>query len=131
MAGDPVAAAAQSALTPRAGRGGRARAGGRPAGAAAPAAPAAPAERRGVLGQRVVFGLAIGLPVVGGAYLGGPWFLLGAALLGFFGLREFFDLAGRRGARLVPSLGFALGFAVLLVNGGLELLWRGLGPPLG
>ena len=69
--------------------------------------------------------------MVGGAYLGGPWFLLSEALLGFFGLREFFDLAGRRGARLVPALGFALGFAVLLVNGGLELLWRGLGPRLG
>jgi phosphatidate cytidylyltransferase len=105
------------------------------AGRARPRPQPAPAptatERRGVLGQRVVFGLAIGIPVVGGAYLGGPWFLLGTSLLGFLALREYFALAGRRGAQLVPNLGFALAFAILLVNGGLELLWRGFGPLLG
>jgi CDP-diglyceride synthetase len=89
------------------------------------------AERPGILTQRVVFGFAVGGPVLLGAYLGGPWFLLGASLIGFLGLRELFALTARPGVLILPALGYALGFGLLLANGGLELLWQGFGPPLG
>jgi CDP-diglyceride synthetase len=89
------------------------------------------AERPGILTQRVVFGFAVGGPVLLGAYLGGPWFLLGATLIGFLGLRELFALVSRPGALILPALGYALGFGLLLANGGLELLWQGIGAPLG
>ncbi|MDQ3701797.1 MAG: phosphatidate cytidylyltransferase [Chloroflexota bacterium] len=90
------------------------------------APPAATGERPGALAKRVVSAIAVATPVVVGAYLGGPWFLLGTGLLGYLGLREFYALSERPGARLVQPLGFLLGCALLLANGGRDLLWRGL-----
>ena len=87
------------------------------------------AERPGILTQRVVFGFAVGGPVLLGAYLGGPWFLLGASLIGFLGLRELFALTARPGVLILPALGYALGFALLLANGGLELALARLRAP--
>jgi phosphatidate cytidylyltransferase len=83
-------------------------------------------ERPGTLTQRVRFAFAIGIPVVLGAYFGGVWFLLGTTLLGYLGLREFFALSARPGARLVQPLGYFLGFEILLANGGSTLLSQGL-----
>jgi CDP-diglyceride synthetase len=125
VAGEPMAA--------RASLGSRAR---RAPGRASPAAasPAAAgqgaAERPGTLGRRVVSGFAVGVPVVLGAYLGGAWFLLGTTILGFLGLREFFALAVGPRTRLVQALGYAVGFELLLANGGRALLWEALGPHL-
>lgn len=122
MAGEQIAARASLGAT----RGVRA--------AAPPDDPDAPArvtlpaigERPGVLSKRVVFGVAAAVPVILGTYLGGPWFLLGTGLLGYLGLREFYALSDRPGARLVQPLGFMLGGALLLANGGRDLLWHGL-----
>jgi phosphatidate cytidylyltransferase len=94
------------------------------------ARPAGAAERPGSLAQRIVSGVTIGAPVVLGAYLGGPWFLLGTGLLGGLGLREFYALTERLEARLTPRLGLLLGLGVLLANGGLALLWQGFAPLL-
>jgi phosphatidate cytidylyltransferase len=64
--------------------------------------------------------------VLVGTYLGGPWFLLGTSLITTLGLREFYTLSARPGARLVQPLGYLLGFGLLLANGGRDLLWLGL-----
>jgi phosphatidate cytidylyltransferase len=79
-----------------------------------------------VLLRRVLAAFVIAPPVVLGAYAGGGWFVLGTSIITFLALREFYALSHRRGARLVQPIGFVLAFAILLANGGRDLLGAGM-----
>ena len=76
--------------------------------------------------RRLVAALVIAPPVVLGAYAGGGWFLLGTSIITFLALREFYGLSRRPGARRVQPIGFVLAFAILLANGGRDLVVEGL-----
>ena len=118
MAGDQVAAPALGAPAAKGAAAGPLRAGARPFGATGGSGAAgAP----GVLLKRVAAGSVIAPPVLLGVYAGGLWFLLGATIITFLALREFYSLSARPGARLVQPIGFLLAFVMLLANGGRDL----------
>ena len=90
-------------------------------------APPVPAPRpAGVLRRRVIASLVIAPPTLLGVYFGGLWFVFGAVLATFLALREFYALSARPGQRVVQPLGFLLAAALLLGNGGRDLVIQSL-----
>jgi len=79
-------------------------------------------SRASTLGRRVVAGLVMAPPVLAGVYAGGVWFFVGTAVVTFLALREFYALSARPRVKLIQPLGFLLALALLLGNGGRDLL---------